>query len=391
MKFGIVYSKNTGRIRSIIVPENEKEQHMIVFSKEWFKKHNKTLCWFANAPIIKYWFRWLLRIQKDIPWNEKIEEITPSSFTYGKKLLLTDKGLRWQQTTDFRIHEKFGKRLYYGLKPLWYLLHFWDWSTAVQPKLNLGFDTLTVYPDAGAGNTTVDGSVTMSNPLSDSSKSWSLIRNGAGSAANATGSLIGMTIYSHNSTWRWNYIERCIFTVDTSELTADATITDAMFSCRGASKSDDLGISPNIDVYTSAPADDNDLVAGDFDSLGTTSMTGSPISYSSWVTQSWNDFTFNATGRGNISKTGISRFGLRNANYDVNNVEPAWSNQLSSTILLYSSDWQGGTTYDPKLVVTYTAPSGPTHLKTINSIAKANVKTFNGISITKIKKINSVD
>lgn len=29
MQFGVVYSKNTGRIRSIVVPENEKEQHIL--------------------------------------------------------------------------------------------------------------------------------------------------------------------------------------------------------------------------------------------------------------------------------------------------------------------------------------------------------------------------
>lgn len=29
MEFGIVYSKNTGRIRSIVVPENENEQHIL--------------------------------------------------------------------------------------------------------------------------------------------------------------------------------------------------------------------------------------------------------------------------------------------------------------------------------------------------------------------------
>ena len=66
------------------------EEQIMVFSKEWFKKHNKALCWLANAPIIKYWFRWLLRIHKDIPWNEKIDEIMPNAFTYGKKLVLVD-------------------------------------------------------------------------------------------------------------------------------------------------------------------------------------------------------------------------------------------------------------------------------------------------------------
>ena len=147
----------------------------MVFDKQWFAKHNKTLCWFANHAVLKYWFRRLLRIEKDIDWNEKILTITPNSFTWDAKLqyfnrsallktqsenpnetrlnrrlakkILTrieqgkiedKKYLLPANKTDFRTHEKFGKRLYYGLKPLWYILHFWDWSTYMEPKLNVG-------------------------------------------------------------------------------------------------------------------------------------------------------------------------------------------------------------------------------------------------------------
>ena len=147
----------------------------VVFGKKWFAKHNKTLCWFANAPLIKYWFRWLLRIHNDIPFNVKINKIEPNSITYGAKIV----GDKVELTTDFRTHEKFGKRWYYGLKPLWYLLHFWDLSTSIQPALNCGFDTLTVYPDAGTGNTTVDGYVFRSA----SNNTWTDIRTGAGTHA----------------------------------------------------------------------------------------------------------------------------------------------------------------------------------------------------------------
>ncbi len=365
-----------------------KEQIM-VFSKEWFKKHNKTLCWFANAPIIKYWFRWLLRIHKDIPWNEKIEEIMPNAFTYGKKLVLVDcvklkngeevfncskklhrklknkgllvKRLRHQQTTDFRTHDKFSKRLYYGLKPLWYLMHFMDWAMLDRceelTKLSFGFSTLTFYPDAGTGNTTVDGSVYHSVSTADAS--WATLRNGAGKGAEPTTSQ-GPYCYIAGGPSGWQWLYRSIFLFDTSSLTSSATISNAVLSLYSDSKADRLNINPNIDIYTSTPSSNNNLQASDFTKIGTISQTGSPISYGNWGDR-YNDFTFNATGRGNVSKTGISKFGARNANYDVSGSTPPTSNGYSS-LYGYFAD-QTGTTRDPKLVITGTGggfPSAPT-------------------------------
>ena len=353
----------------------------MVFSKEWFKKHNKTLCWFANAPIIKYWFRWLLRIHKDIPWNEKIEEIMPNAFTYGKKLVLVDcvklkngeevfnhskklhrklknkgllvKRLRYQQTTDFRTHEKFGKRLYYGLKPLWYLLHFWDWSTSIQPALNCGFDTLTVYPDAGTGNTTVDGMVGRSSGLSQ----WSYLRDSDGTEYDSTTTATdGVRITQGNSYDYWTGIKRSIFTLDTSLLTSSATISNSIFTIRCIGKTNSLNADMAIDIFTSSPNANNALQNSDYGQIGTISQTGSPISYASIQTGAYNDLTFNATGIGNISKTGITKLGLREANYDAKNIEPTPGSPNSYfSIMFYYAD-QSGTTYDPKLVVTYSLP-----------------------------------
>lgn len=327
-------------------------EQIMVFSKEWFKKHNKTLCWFANAPIIKYWFRWLLRIHKDIPWNEKISEIMPNAFTYEKKLILTKDGLRWKQTTDFRTHEKFGKRLYYGLKPFWYLLHFWDWSTSIQPALNCGFDTLTVYPDAGTGNTTVDG--TVSGWDSSTEKTWSWLVSASGKCAYATFDSLSVSATAGETGWYG--LSRGIFTFDTSSITSSGTISAAKISLYKRDKLDQNNWQPDIDIYTSSPASNNNLQASDYSQIGTISQTGNPITYSAWG-EGYNDFTFNATGRGNISKTGISKFGIRNANYDVANIEPTHPGSVSSFILgAWSSDYTG-TTRDPKLVVTYTLPS----------------------------------
>jgi len=325
------------------------EEQIMVFSKERFEKHNKTLCWFANAPVIKYWFRWLLKIHNDIPFNTKINQITPNSFSYNSKKV----GDKIELTTDFRTHEKFGKRLYYGLKPFWYLLHFWDWSTSVQPALNCGFDTLTVYPDAGTGNTTVCGSVARGVV----SSTWTSLVTGD---ANYTDTSLVASELFYLSAWdsddNWYFLRRSIFTFDTSGLTTNATISSAIISFYGIAKNDGLSCSPTLDIYTTSPTANNNLQNSDYGTFGTTSQTGSPIAYSSFSTSAYNNLTFNSTGIGNISKTSISKFGTRNANYDVTNSAPSWVAYANSKISAYFSD-QTGTTNDPKLVITYSLPT----------------------------------
>jgi hypothetical protein len=95
-------------------------------------------------------------------------------------------------------------------------------------------------------------------------------------------------------------------------------------------------------------------VAGDYAGCGSTSFTGAPKSYSGWSTGGYNDFTFNATGIAAISLTGVSCFSVRNANYDVAGIEPAWSSNFLSNIAAYTAD---NGSNEPQLVVTYTAPS----------------------------------
>jgi len=98
----------------------------------------------------------------------------------------------------------------------------------------------------------------------------------------------------------------------------------------GASKTnklDGLVCTPDIDIYTSTPAINTSLVAGDYQQIGSTSQTGAPISYADWSTTGYNDFTLDAVGLGNINKTGISKFGVRNANYDVSGSPPNWDTE----------------------------------------------------------------
>jgi len=320
-------------------------RHYRAFGSLFFLLHQDRILRLLNAPVIGRWFRYALRIngESSAVGSLKIDRILPHAifWWHGDK-----------QLAEFRTHAKFSKRLYYAFRPLWWAMHTWDWCVADRwvPQLSFGFTTLTKYPDPDPETNTVDGSVEHNV---GTYTTWAAIRDGAGTGAYPTvASEAAQWIAAGDAAGTWQVIARGIFLFDTSALTADASISATVLSLYGQSKQDVEGWTPNLDIYTSAPASNTDLVAGDFDSLGTVSQTGSPITYASFSTAGYNDFTFNATGKGNVSKTGVSKFGSRNANYDVANSAPAFTAFASNGIAVYYAD-QAGTANDPKLVVEY--------------------------------------
>ncbi len=153
-------------------------------------------------------------------------------------------------------------------------------------------------------------------------ESWTNIRNGAGSFVDANPGMVGFNAQTTTNTWA--ALVRSVLIFDTSALPDSATIGTTTLGLRGASKYDTLGVFPDINVYSASPSSNISLVASDYNTLGTTAFS-TAISYSGWSTSGYNDFAFNGSGIANISKTSYSRFGVRNANYDVANVAPTWS------------------------------------------------------------------
>ena len=218
-------------------------------------------------------------------------------------------------------------------------------------KGKIGNTTSTFYPAAGVASP-IDGMVYDSG----ADRSWATLIAAAGSGVDITSSDYYYAYFeSLGGTNLWYVLIRTIITFDTSSIPDTDTIESAVLSIFGTGKADPTTNTPNLDIYISTPANTNDLVAGDYAQLGSTSQTGSPITYANWSTIAYNDFTFSATGRGNISKTGISKFGARNANYDVAAAAPTWASGGNTTYLRgYTAD-QAGTANDPKLVVVHSA------------------------------------
>jgi hypothetical protein len=211
----------------------------------------------------------------------------------------------------------------------------------------------TFYPDPNVEVSSVDGEV-----VETTDADWATMRAAAGDSANdSLASDNPVRIASAGGANTWSDLQRSIFLFDTSSLPDDATIISATFSVYGLAKADTFApaIAPDVNVYSSAPASNTALAAGDYDSLGTTAFCDTPITYAGFNTAGYNDFSLNASGLAAINTTGVSMFGLRNACYDAAGVAPTWSASHVASFTTYFAD-QALTDKDPKLVVTYEVP-----------------------------------
>lgn len=214
--------------------------------------------------------------------------------------------------------------------------------------------TLTVYPDADPESTSVDGFAARIV----TSESWATIKAGAGTQADDTSAnFLNAGFSAAATTNRWAALYRSFLLFDTSALGSGAIITGATLSLYIRAKLDQASNAPTSDIYTSTPASNTAIVAADFTQAGSTSQTGAAKAYAAHTVGAYNDFVFNATGLGNISPTGVSKFAWREAKFDVGSSTPTWGSATTSGIFSAQYAESAGTTQDPKLVITYTAPA----------------------------------
>lgn len=220
----------------------------------------------------------------------------------------------------------------------------------------IGNTTSTFYPDAHTESTSVDGSIEIVNLTSSgfaatrgAASGTHLNDSGSASAVNRSGS--PYTYYRGSS-----YVEmgRSYLLFDTSALGDGDTISSAVLSLYVVSKSDGINDANSfIAITTSSPASNTGLALSDWSQIGGTRQheTSQDKDITGITTSAYTDWTLNATGIGNISKTGVSKFGAREG-HDLNNVDPAGGADSS---INFSTAEQTGTTQDPKLVVEHSS------------------------------------
>jgi len=200
--------------------------------------------------------------------------------------------------------------------------------------------TTILSPDAPTETSSVDGIA-----FFDGDASWGTATSGAGDGANDTatsGSLI--QISSTSTTDQWKNIFRACLLYDGSSINSLDEINSATLDIFVNTKSDTFApaIGGTFNIYESGPATNTAVVAGDYNSLGTTELaTG--ITYASILTGQINTWTLNASGLSLIATAtagdGIIKLGARESTYDVADSSPTWSTGHDMTI---DVDWAGG-------------------------------------------------
>lgn len=218
-------------------------------------------------------------------------------------------------------------------------------------EARLRFLTLTAYPDPNPETTSVDGQVHR-NAVDET---FATIRAGAGTLANDTdASQEAPNLTGSTTTNQFQTLTRVILLFDTSALTSSATISAAVFSATYTGKASAIGETP-VDIVSSNPASNTGLVAADYGTLGTTKYASK--AYADITTAgAYNDYTLDANGIANVSKTGISKFGERLGWDTDNSFTGTWASAANTRVNTVFAD-TAGTASDPKLVVTYTVPA----------------------------------
>ena len=224
--------------------------------------------------------------------------------------------------------------------------------------------TTTFFPNQDTEGTSADGWTRQETP----GATWATLVAAAGNQANDTSTSLFIQGASSHISANWNSITRGMAGFDTSSIDSGDTVSSAILSLKGKSKTDGVGYTPATNVYSASFAIPTAVAAEDYNSIGPTKFS-TDITYASFDNAGWNPFTFNQGGRDSINKTGTSEFGFAFPG-DIEDDEPAISSKNDDTLLMAHSAETEGTESDPKLVVEHSTPSGPATLKTWNTIIK---------------------
>jgi hypothetical protein len=193
---------------------------------------------------------------------------------------------------------------------------------------------ITVYPDAHPETTSIDGIVAQDNGYEGARMSWAVARAAAGNKVwsgdwDTQGEVWDNGFYCNLAYFRgdtdtgsWIALYRSIIVFDTSKIPPGAKILSATLRLRGFTKAANLGVLPNVNIYKAHPLQDAVLVGTDFARIDSDPLCDLAISYANWVVNGYNYFELNALGLSYINKFGVTKIGVRNANYDVAGVAP---------------------------------------------------------------------
>jgi len=280
------------------------------------------------------------------------EPLDGFNFAAGQRTITTPQAYIWDsgdKREEVIIEGKWKPAMFNGHK----VIECSSFDNAVYPVFS--DDESTFYPDPSVESTTVDGVMRKAD-----STNWDTSHDAASSFdSNDNGATFTAGVISHgNGLWS---IYRSIFLFDCTDLGEDA-ISDATLGLYGSGGTDDINSAQAyVNIVDSSPASNTAIVTADYNNVGDAvddpTQFSTAIDHTNVSTSGYNDFVLDANGIANIS-AGVSKFGVRSGHDMEDN--PFAKNLPSDTgshSVFHSAD-AGGTSTDPKLVVTHSAAGG---------------------------------
>ena len=319
-----------------------------VFSPTWFRFRQPLLLWLLNnkSSFIRNYFRFTLGISKDY------EQAIVTAIYRDCIHFYNDEKSR---VGLFFSKKPFTEKLYYGYLPLWKAIHGFDKMFAEKffPELDLGFATLTAYPQSGGGggNVSCDGFMFF---YRTSANTWAFVIGDDGTNVTPVTSqnyptVSGFVPYNAIG-WQQNY--RGAFSMDTSSL-GSSTLNSANIFLTPHSLTDTLSANPTLCIFGSTQANANTLVAADYARIGNTPFSDTHDANHMSMEMEYT-FTLNSSGIANINKTGVSKFGLKEYTYDYGATTPPYVGSGASYLSIYNADSGANI---PRLEVAYSVGS----------------------------------
>lgn len=311
----------------------------MVFDRSWFHAHQRTLVRALHVPGLGRELRAALGVGPG-----RIARLLPHGYIVREP--------HHGYTATFWSRPLLARQLHRELRPVWQLAHWFDQHVANPyiPAFNLGFDTLTKYPDADPETTSVDGYVGRFGV--DESFATIVAGVGTGGLGDADASAF-VYLRGSSTSNQFDQLRRAFLLFDTSSLGAGATISAATLSLWGVAKDNALGAS-DLAVVATNPASNTSLTDSDFQTAGSTSFGSVTYAGFDGTNSTYTDITINATGRAAIEKTGITKYGARLEWDRAASFGGAWVASAVSFFQINMAENASGTARAPKLVVTYT-------------------------------------
>jgi len=235
----------------------QNRRNIQVFSADWFKLWQTALLFALNKdPVIGRDLRQALGIPSEFE-GAWITLLLPNCFhCYNGES---------NRIAVFYSRQPLADNLYKNYKNLWNLFHLWDLNFANKiPRLawaNLGFDSLTAYPQAGKGgsNTTTDASI-YENSYSSSFDEARLGRDLIVDNSN----ILYLSCNYYASSY---YIYRYFATIETTSILAAYSLNSISFSFYISQNMANYLPNGNIHAVTHSSSSNNTFTTSDWDKI----------------------------------------------------------------------------------------------------------------------------